>query len=268
MQMTKAKNKIKFLKILYFILFFLLIFGVEYSPAVSAQSSNTIQGVISVNSRIAPRNIWTDSMWKFYKATVRKNETLVVNMSYSGDLDIDLRFYVDENPTTQKVVAWDITHCGLDDAIEAPEKPKRNSQERGTTATEQCIYTNYIFSIPRIVYILVFCYDYFGKGGESIYTLNSNLTIQEVSSKELIKSIELTAAWNWYFIGTGVTIIIAVMISGYLRIPKKERKMMKIQKREEKQRKLEEKLAKKEKEQKQKRKTAMKKRRSSTRRFR
>jgi len=266
------KNNFKYNRkiVLRIIILIFIIFNTNKIRFVSSEENYIKIGEISVNSRIASRNIWVDSMWIFYKVSVEKNQTLIVNMTYSGDLDLDLRFYVDEDPTTQKVMAWDITHCGLDDAkeIQEPNKPKRNSQERGTSATEQCIYTNYIFIKPRIVYILVFCYEHYGYGGKSSYTLSSNLKLEDVNYKELIKSKELTIAWNIYFIGVGFTIIIAIMISNYLKIPRKERKMRKIKKKEEKQRKMEDRIKKMEQKEAQKRRTSMKRRVSSTRKFR
>ena len=75
-------------------------------------------------------DVWSDDQWKFYTIDVEAGETVIINLTYSGDLDLDLRIFVDEDalkiPDEQTNFAKDITHCGLPEVA-----PLKNSQTRG-----------------------------------------------------------------------------------------------------------------------------------------
>lgn len=205
---------------------FLLI--VTLSPTSVKAQTSTISDELLVSEEASNLGIWNDQQWRFYKLVVNYREAVEINMTYTGDVDLDLRIYVDVNiqndqPNEQDMLAWDVTGMGL-----RPEVlPMRNSQIRGKTdITEEVYYKNALFS-ERNVYVLVFCYE---GVGSSAFTLNSNVTLSTVPNNALVKSEIITSA-TIIFVSAMVGATLITIITGkFLELPKKERKLKKLEK--------------------------------------
>lgn len=241
----------------------IILFGIISTSYANAQTT-TVDDELIVSQEAHDLGIWTDQQWRFYKLVLNLNQAVELNVSYSGQLDIDLRIYVDVNPqhgtNEQDMLAWDVTGMGLRPEI----TPMRNSQIRGTTdVVEEIYYKNERFA-QRNVYVLVFSYDGLGS---SEFDLNSNVSVSTVPNNALVKSEIITTA-TIIFAGTMVgATLVAIITAKFLELPKKERKLRKLEKQKEKQqKKLQKEKMKAAKQSKKQKQISMKKRRRSGRR--
>ncbi|MCP4764078.1 MAG: hypothetical protein GY870_20060 [archaeon] len=193
------------------------------SQAENTEFSNTL----TVTQDVYDKELWSDDQWIYYKLNVPKSSKVVVNLTYSGNLDLDLQFYIDEeHRDSQENLAWDITHCGFPSIVAT-----RSSQIRGFNNTESAEYTNSGFDQARKVHILVFCYEGIGN---SIYQIESNISMTAIPANELIQSSDISNAWIAFFVGLLVTTSVLFIITKKAKIPKKEQKEIKAEKEKKK----------------------------------
>ncbi len=113
--------------------------------------------------------MWMDNQWKFYSQTVGYEDFLEVSLNYTGELDIDLRMFVDFDAKP-----WDITREGID---KVPlEDMLVNAQNRGSNSVEYGRYYNNQYSQGMTVYVLIFV---FSGTGSSAITISSNKELAE-----------------------------------------------------------------------------------------
>lgn len=154
----------------------------------TVSSSNQISGKLKASLE----DTWEDSQWQFYKTNAPFNQSIEINLTYSGDLDIDLWVFVDSNTTgtDQRVNAWDITHCNIDRQPTLYSAIK--STEVNFTAPERIFYSNIEFEIERIIYILVFVESGIG---ESNYELSATNEIEILNKEDGEKCWTIVQAW-------------------------------------------------------------------------
>ncbi|MHA1820459.1 MAG: hypothetical protein ACTSU2_00650 [Promethearchaeota archaeon] len=268
--MYKNLRKIKYartnksLKLKLIAAFCILFFSINFSQTkiilTDAQTGTNLKMVgkifenetMTVSDFAFKRDLWTDDQWEFYKLELELGQSVLINMSYTGVLDLDLRLYIDEvHPTAQDNLAWDITHCGIKPDL----SPTRNSQIRGYNATETVYYTNQKFVQKRIVYVLVFVYTSL-QNGSSTYTINSNITMQRVKDYELQQCFGVKQAYYTFF-GAIIVSTAAILYLGHRAKSKEQRAMKEKQKKKVKSQKV---VKKKEKKVKKAKKISMKKR--------
>ncbi|MBD3353352.1 MAG: hypothetical protein GF364_17860, partial [Candidatus Lokiarchaeota archaeon] len=99
---TRTFNHIRTtgLKVILIFMLFLMPYFV-FDQKVTAEFTDYAD-TMTVSQREYERNLWTDNQWIFYKTLVAKNEKINISLSYSGDLDLDLRIYVDDDAQEQK----------------------------------------------------------------------------------------------------------------------------------------------------------------------
>jgi hypothetical protein len=203
--------------------------SVIVSSQINTAQAFTYEGTM-IKSQTAERyGIWTRDMWKFYKFTLEYGVAVEINLTYSGVLDLDLRLYIDtEHLLTddQVPMAWDVTGYGLRPEI----TPIRNSQIRGTDGVlEEAYYKNEGYVYGRNVYVLIFVYE--GDVGESDFILKSNITLSDVPKNEYAKNPIITTATTIFFSVLGVITLFTVSIAKFEQIPRKERKIIKLEKK-------------------------------------
>lgn len=207
----------------------LIALSLVLSSQTNAVQAYTYEGTM-IKSQTAERyGIWTRDMWKFYKFTLEYGVAVEINLTYSGALDLDLRLYIDTEhllTNDQVPMAWDVTGYGLRPNI----TPIRNSQVRGTEGVlEETYYKNEGYVYGRTVYVLIFVYE--GPVGDSDYVLKSNITLSDVPKNEFAQNPVITTATTIFLSTLGVITLFTISITKFEQIPRKERKLIKLEKK-------------------------------------
>jgi len=192
---------------------------------------------MNVTASVYNRGVWTDDQWEYYTAEVKRYDTIDITLEYAGDLDLDMRLYVDEvNPLDTNLYAWDITHCGIPDSPE----PARNSQIRGYNEIESVKYYNQIWNVNRTVWILVFCYDSDG-AGDSLYTLTSNVTLNRLTLYDVQQCFGVREAWIVFGVSLAAITVVFLIVGKRAKIPRDQKALKKVKQQKEKTEKVEQK---------------------------
>jgi predicted membrane protein len=224
-----------------FLLFFMM---QSQSIMVSGQSGEPqktgkvfADEAMNVTASAYSRGVWTNEQWEYYTAEVKKDETINIVLDYTGNLDIDMRLYVDEyNVLDTNSYGWDITHCG----IPSDPQPTRNSQIRGYNEVESVKYFNDLFTINRTVWILVFCYDSEG-AGDSLYTLTSNITLTRLTMYNLQQCFGIREAWIVFGVVLAAITVVFLIVGKRAKMPKEQKALKKIKQEKQKTQKIEQK---------------------------
>jgi len=181
---------------------------------------------------------WNYNQWQFYECRVELGETVLITLTYEGDLDLDLRLYWGRDNFYFRGI--DLTYYPISNL-----EPSDNSQLRTTSTTdlgleEELTISNEIWTNERdqMAYILVFVYD---GVGESEYTLSADHTITELNDSEVSPSENFLLIFLLYFLAAVGVVVISLLISKrvkkYVRLSPEEkvaRKEAKKAKKEEK----------------------------------
>jgi hypothetical protein len=176
-----------------------------HNIAQTRAAENRLTGTLAATLE----DTWEDSQWQFFSIKAPLNQLIQINLTYKGDLDIDLWIFVDTNNTgaEQTINAWDITHCGLD--RQPTQYSAIKTKETALNQPEQIIYKNIDFEVERIVYILIFV----DKGiGTSEYTLTATTAIEQIN-ENLEQCWTTIQAWTLFGIGCVTMFVIVVVIA-------------------------------------------------------
>lgn len=176
------------------------------STYISAEDDKET-GTLSISADAAKSGYWEDSQWIFYVAQCPSEEQIIITLEYSGDLNLDLVILVDSTGT--KTMAWDITHCGWDEAL----YPKAGYSAIDTTDTkktgpEKIIYLNLN---PETVAVYILIYAAAGEG-ISQYTLTCSNTVNPVPNSSLERCWTILQAWILFGVGCIIFSIIFLKI--------------------------------------------------------
>jgi hypothetical protein len=204
MKIKNLKRTYKFL-IISWLLIFVSTNTQNVSGASYTQSGNSFSGTL--DSKI--ESTWEDSQWQYFKTSCSLYNHLVINLSYSGDLDLDLWIFVDEVSTgaEQNIVPKDITHCQLTGT------PTKYSHLRTLNTTlakenEHIYYINSVFNTARDVYILVFVQD---GVGSSAYTLMVNNTVTAIPADQVEACWTVWQAWLLFGVGCAIFSVLIII---------------------------------------------------------
>ena len=229
-----------------------------YGHAVPLEGNRT--SVVSGTLTLENQEMWQDSAWIFFTTELNVSDSIIYQLSYEGDLDLDMRLYVTEDPDAeQEVLAWDISHCELDQE----RWPHIRTSMVRTTNTSEAIngtigYTNEVISNePRVLYLLIFV---FSGEGSSEFTLSTE-TGQELEYFPHDQAVTCQIVLLYWIAFIGITILLTVGTIKIIRV-----KTMTEEEKQERLEKKEAKLRAKKKAGKKQKKGAMKKRRGKKRR--
>jgi len=149
---------------------------------------------------------WTDTQWQFYKVIVAEGDKIDVELSYEGDLDLDLRVYW-KRDNGANFNGFDVTHCDINSEN---YKFDENSQLR-TTDTQELGYPeelsvynpSYVKEEDQIAYILVFVYE--GEG-ESEYELTASKDLTLIDDNDVYDCNFVELVFILYLIGAVIII--------------------------------------------------------------
>ncbi len=246
-------RKIKF--ILLMTIGFMIVNSFLTPIKTQSDSIDTVSGRIEVS--VDSEDEWEATQWIFYKTTCDFEENVKINLSYTGELDLDMWVFIDLDtdggPEEQKNFATDLTNCPFD------EEPKLHSSKKvynttAETGPEMIYYENNEKVNERVLYILVFAHS---GVGNSTYSLNSTNNISEVNN---VRSCN-TEIIAWTIFGAGLVFLYGLVI----KIAKNRAKSEK-EKKKEKKMKIKKKTKKRRKSLRKKGKTSMSERRGSRRR--
>lgn len=160
--------------------FCIVILNIIFSPIItSVQAQETATEFTGTLTSEDP-SVWVDEQWQFYKIIVEKGQTVVVQLNYEGNLDLDLRLYWKrDNPVGFN--GFDVSHCDIDDTAyiykDNSQLRTYNTTELGFSETISITNPSYIEEEKKIAFVLIFSY----KGtGSSSFTLTSTHALTEV----------------------------------------------------------------------------------------
>ncbi len=227
---------------------------------LSRAETNTVQGngssLITGQLKSTSEQRWEDTAWIFLTVEVPYQDLLVLQLNYSGTLDLDMMLFVEQDPNVeQKMIGWDISHCRFD---YPKEKLVAYSQARTTNTnentTELIEFRNTIPSpTARIAYLLIYV---FSGTGTSDFILNiiSGHSLTVVPNEQLNSCILVYLYWLIFVAVVSLFSIIFIRIvknktmteeQKRAREEKKKAKLKKSGKEEEAKRKKEQELMKK-----------------------
>lgn len=164
----------------------------------------------------------TDAAWQWYTRVVGLGETVEVSLSYSGDLDLDLRLYWTRD-NFPGFYGFDLSHCPINSSNYVYEQ---TSQFRTTNTSligqpEELYFLNdrYTKQEDKEAYVLVFAYSGIGK---STFTLTSTLPLTRIPD-DLVYDCQ--QAFNMLLLYAGISGGIAGV--GILFIYRKKNKLIK-----------------------------------------
>ena len=201
--MKDKKRKTK--KLILILFLFLSCFLISQIQMAAAQEEE-VDTVFKDEMICEEEGEWTDTQWQFYKVIVPEGVTIDVELSYEGDLDLDLRVYW-KRDNGENFNGFDVTHCDIDSEN---YKYEENSQLR-TTNTENLGYPeelsifnpSYVKEEDQIAYILVFVYE--GEG-ESKYTLSATEDLTLIEDNEVYDCNFVELIFILYLIGAVIII--------------------------------------------------------------
>jgi hypothetical protein len=223
------KNKI----ILLFGLISIISFQNSCIGVTAAPSS--FQGTMSVQNE----NIWTNDQWQYYKVEIELGITVVVTLTYSGALDLDL-YLIWKHENGENFNGLDLTLCPFESIVYDGFSQYRTNNTDNIGAPEELVFSNPTSLIPREAYILVLV---FNGTGESTYTLSANSTMIEIDDSNVSPCEDILLKLGITIIGALIvlaifTIIIlkgrkwVVLTPAERKKKKEEKKQKEIEKRE------------------------------------
>ena len=184
----------------------LFIAPLTFGHSVEGTSTKTITGTMEATVADA----YEDSQWQYFTTECKLDETVVIELTYSGDLDIDLWVFIDETTTgsDQKNFAADLTHC------ESESKPTLYSakkvEDTKFVGPEEVQYTNIEFETTRKLTILVFVRVGTGK---SSYVLSANNVINVINDDDIEQCWMVWQAWGIFAAGCLVMSFIIIKLA-------------------------------------------------------
>ena len=198
-----------------------------FIPSTKSQgtSAKSFTGSLTCDSE----TIVTDDQWQWYRVVVELGVIVNVNMSYEGDLDVDLRLYWKRN-NFPEFNGFDLSHCPLNDTR---YNFTINSQFRTDNTSsigmpEELSFRNpsYTQVADMEAYILVFVYSGIG---DSSYTIVSTVEMIKIDDNDVYDCNLLLPIYLTYTITGLVFFTISVVL-----IKRKKSKIIKSQEQQKK----------------------------------
>jgi len=194
------------------LVFWAILFGIYLiglNPLFTIAQSDSKTGTLTISSGAATNEYWEDTQWIFYVTQCPSEEQVIITLEYEGELNLDLVILVDETTAGDKILAWDITHCGWD-STQYPTTGYSaiNTKDTAITGPETVVYTNLNVD-TKAVYILVYAKE---GVGTSDYTLTCSRSFNAVPSTSLQRCSTILQAWILFGIGCVIFSVVFLKI--------------------------------------------------------
>lgn len=212
----KSKTKKIYLIFIFGIVFFSLCFPllpISYAQDESEGAKN-FEGTMTCKDE----DVITDEQWQWYKCVVDVGKDVNVYLSYTGDLDLDLRLYW-KRDNNDDFNGFDLTHCSSDNFNYSDNSQLRTENTDDLGETEELYFTNpsYVKLKDQEAYILVFVFS--GKG-KSEYVLESNIEMTIIADENVYHCIPISLILLLFMVAAGV------IFAGYVFVIKHKKKKL------------------------------------------